>query len=585
MSPQINPIAVVLEYREVYDRPADLEGLISLVRDLQPEDSVRLLCQMNADFRLTKREKEAIAKTQQEIAGGLLSDETIARMKARFGKEHLADRPVFHSAQILNVIRLVVEHSNGTRSPLTDESARYALGTACLMMTDLMVSDDERRAVKANDNESVSGALMTQMLGPFEVQNTATIPHAVYRSRILFRELLGKQPILDRIKKQYNGFDFEREFLGITGIPLDRWIVLVEMFHAFLSHYLDENRVRHNEFLCIDRLEFPKGSTIPQADLDAALWTLSTTPGEFRNALKEGGTADWRFDSVPFRSRPLIELHPGKYYCSDLGLLAEKIHSGVFWAIHDGLSKADRYMLSGSWGILFEEYVNWFLSERSFKDFSFWSAPTWAAGGECLDGAFLKDNVFIPMEYKGGFLLRGAKYSGDRGLLEAELETKIVKGCKQLARKIEALFHYRPEHRKNLAKLPLHHVTRIVPLLVVQDSVLGAPLVNWKLNNCFNEVLDRALLRADVRVDSLNVVGIRELETMAESAEAGTFDLFAGLQLRCYSDPEMRSNLHNFLMSRPGYGEGRSARIKALVDQQLRETKEYAFGSKAQTAS
>jgi hypothetical protein len=237
-------------------------------------------------------------------------------------------------------------------------------------------------------------------------------------------------------------------------------------------------------------------------------------------------------------------------------------------------------MLSAAWGILFEEYVNWFLSERRFKDFSFWPRPQWSDGTEALDGAFMRGTVFMPMEYKGGFLLRQARYSGDVGAFEAELESKTVKGCKQLARKIGALFHKRPEDRKTLRNIDLTHIMRIVPLLVVQDHILGGPLVNWTINKRFSELLDRDLLRPEVNVDALNVVGIRELETMAESAEAGEFDLFHGLQLKCYEDPEMVLNLHNFLCDQPGYGEGKSSRITSLLDEQLKETMEYLFGKK-----
>jgi hypothetical protein len=578
MRSQLQPVATFIEYREICDRPANIQELISLISDLDAADSAKLLCQMNADFRLTKRDKEAMGKMQQDIAGGLLSDETIGRLKERFGKAHMADRPIFHPAQMLNILRLLVENSKGTRSPLNEASARYALGDACLMMSDLMMTDHERTAVKSGDRDSISRALMVQMLGPFEVQNPSAIQHVAYRSRIMFRELLQKEAVLARIR-QYQGFNFESEFSRITSVALRHWLSLMLAFHAYLMHYRDKDGVtRHPEFLAIDRLEFRRDTPILQEDMDAVLRTVSTTLDDFRYMLQTNGAGDWRFDSIPFRNKPLVELQPGKFYCFDMGLLVEKIHSGVYWTIHDGLSQAERFGLSGAWGILFEEYVNWFLGERQFKDFLFWRFPKWSDGGECFDGAFMRNGVLMPMEYKGGFLLRGARYSGDQALFERELESKIVKGCKQLARNIEALFNRRTGYRKALESVPSDHVTRVVPLLVVQDHILGGPLVNWQLNERFNKLLDRATLRPGVTVDALNVVGIRELETMAESAEAGTFDLFGGLQYRCYADPEMRSNLHNFLLDRPGYGEGKSTRIKAILDQQYSETIEYLFG-------
>ena len=101
----------------------------------------------------------------------------------------------------------------------------------------------------------------------------------------------------------------------------------------------------------------------------------------------------------------------------------------------------------------------------------------------------------------------------------------------------------------------------------MQDHILRGPLVNWHINGLFNSLLDRTQLRSDVVVDPLNLVGIHELESMVESAEGGHFDLLHGLQLRCFRDPDMRrSELHNFLMTVPGYGEGKSERVEKILD-------------------
>jgi hypothetical protein len=63
------------------------------LRDLDREQTVRLLCQINADLRLGERDRGPAAKLQQEICAGFLDDETIDRFKKRFGPVHLADRP------------------------------------------------------------------------------------------------------------------------------------------------------------------------------------------------------------------------------------------------------------------------------------------------------------------------------------------------------------------------------------------------------------------------------------------------------------------------------------------------------------
>jgi len=564
-------------YKDVFDRTPAISELQSLLQDLSRVEAVSVLSQLNAGLRLVKREREAAAKLQQDLAGAFFDDETIHRFKERFGPVHMGDRPVFHAPQVLNVIRLVVQHSTGSEDPATDTTARYKLGTACLMMNDLMVTAEEEAVIASNaPEEQRMRALMTQMFGPFEVVNTAAITHIIYRSRIMFHVLLNDKRVVDRITGECEGFDFAEEFSRIAGLPLSHWLFLVFGFYAYLSHYLTPDGTRHPEFLAIDRTKFRGESRITEFDFGAVLRTLSIQVEELEAMLEQPGPTDWRFDFVPFRSRPLVEIRPDKFVCPDIGFLIEKMHSGVYWAIFDGLSKVGRWKLFKAWGILFEEYVNWFLSERRFE---FEPRPRWADGSECFDGAISAGVSFVPMEYKGGFLKVGARYSGMTAPLESDLDLKIGEGCQQLARKIETLFNADPRKRKELRDIPLTSVTRVIPVLVVQDHILRGPFINWLLNKNFNNLLDRAQLRAGVTVDSLNVVGIHELETMAESTDGGQFDMLQGLQLRCFRDPEMRSELHNFLMMIPGYGEGKSERVENILEKQWKKIEQYMFGT------
>ncbi len=182
------------------------------------------------------------------------------------------------------------------------------------------------------------------------------------------------------------------------------------------------------------------------------------------------------------------------------------------------------------------------------------------------------------MEYKGGFLKLEARYSGDVKAFKTDLLLKIGKGCKQLANKIESVFHIKPAMRRRVVEFSSEGITRVVPVLVVQDQILRSPLVNWTLNKHFNSLLDRSILRPGITVDSLTVASIHEIETMAESAEGGSFDILKGLQLRCFRDPDMSSDLHNFLFGLPGYGKGKTARYQQIFDQHWSEMKTFMFG-------
>jgi hypothetical protein len=577
---RMDPIAVYLMYRELFDRTPVLSELPPLISGLDCAETVGMFCQMNADLRLSKRKPEALASVQQQWAGFMFDDETIRRMKQRLGTAHMADRPVFESPQILNIMKLVIQNSAGDLNPGICDDERYKLGTACLMMNDLFLTEREKEELSSGTREDKMRAITTQTLGTFELINTSAITHVIYRSRIMFKELLAQSAVVNRIKNGCAGFDFEEEFARIVGMPITHWIFLLFAFYAYLASYVAEDGSNRLEYLSIDRKNYRGTSRISSAQLEIVLRAISCNLSDFRDLLEEQRPTDWRFDFVPFRSKPLVEVVTDKFVCPDIGFLIEKMHSGVFWAINDGLSRSDRLKLFSAWGILFEEYVNWFLGNCHFKQpLLFLPAPKWSDGTECFDGALVQDSRFVPMEYKGGFLRVEARYSGDLAAFEQDLDLKIGKGCDQLAGKIEALFDKEAHKRRTLSAVPLTHVTRVVPVLVVQDQILRSPFVNWWLNRRFNQSLARTQLRPCVTIEPLNVVSVSELETMAESAEGGTFDILHGLQLRCLRDPEMQSDLHNFLLDIPGYEKGKSPKIEKILADQWTEIEQFIFGS------
>jgi hypothetical protein len=285
-------------------------------------------------------------------------------------------------------------------------------------------------------------------------------------------------------------------------------LALFDLSYLRVPDSLQEGSIRNHQHLGIDRTVFRGQSKITADELDAFLRTMALPFQKFKELLAAKRPVDWRFDFTPFKGKPLVELHPNKYFCTDLGFLMEKMHGGVYWTLFDAMR--DRRTLFQAWGILFEEYVNWFLSDRKFHASAiFYPSPEWPDGSECFDGAFLQDSRFMPMEYKGKVLKLEARYSGDPAAFESDVDLKIVEGCDQLAWKIEALFANDQTKRRNLKRIPLKQITRVVPVLVVQDHILRGPLVNWRLNQRFNEILDRGAIRPSVTVEPLNVVGIR----------------------------------------------------------------------------
>jgi hypothetical protein len=120
-------------------------------------------------------------------------------------------------------------------------------------------------------------------------------------------------------------------------------------------------------------------------------------------------------------------------------------------------------------------------------------------------------------------------------------------------------------------------VTRILPLLVVQDHTLRAPFVNWWLNRHFRGLVSGFKLRDGLEILPLNVLNIEDLETMIESVEAGPFDFIYALKYRALRDPEMVSQFHNFMMGTRGYGEHGSKRFNEYFDKVKERIFSYIF--------
>ncbi len=60
---------------------------------------------------------------------------------------------MFLPLQILNLIQLAAQHAQGSEKPFTNISAKYRIGTASLIMSDLLMNQKEREALKSIKNQ------------------------------------------------------------------------------------------------------------------------------------------------------------------------------------------------------------------------------------------------------------------------------------------------------------------------------------------------------------------------------------------------------------------------------------------------
>jgi len=520
-----------------------------------------------------------LAEVQGFFIAAHSDDEMLCRLKMRFPFAMCDERPVFLPHGLLNVLRLVVIHCD-PKQPIdisVDESVRYAIGRACLMMNDLLLNEAEHEALFAGTADDKRISLMVQMLAGFEIANPPKAHHVMPRMHVIFRILLKNESIRARIMKKCHGFDINLEFAKRVGMPLERWLFVV---FAIYSYFLNcgDARAPNPNYLEVNPEKFRGDSGISKEDFEIVLDTIATPMADLK-AVMSAETTDPRYDFVSFRSKPLFTIDEGRILPADLAFLVEKCHAGVHWTIHDALQNDRRELLFNAWGLLFEEYVHWlFEGMKTNLSLNYVRSPLWInTGDESFDGMFLRETVLVPMEYKGGFLAREARYSGSAGPFLNQLNKKFTPGCYQLADKIGALFAENPAKRRRLEDVTLDHVETILPVLVLQDHILRVPFLNWYMNQRFQERLAPLRLRPEVIVRPLTIIQIHDLESVMHAIEHDDFDFISAINDRITMDTLGLSDIMDWFRQYEKFGHGPSPRLKEIVEDVSRDSFSYLF--------
>lgn len=568
-------------YSDLFDREPTMDELVDLLRGIPIRHAIYTLSFLNLCLRVAMQDAtQSFGKVQEKMLATYLDDECLDLLKQRFPRERCEDRPVFLPECLLNVMRVVIAYGDPEPLPFIeeDERIRYLIGRACLMVNSLLVSGEQAEALRSGTKDDQRIELMTQWLSSFELANPQKADHLIPRLEIMYRTLLRTPEVKARITKRAKGFDFEAEFESSVGITLEHWLFVVFTFYAYFLNVgsaLDPDAT----YMMINPSIFRGESGITQEELERVLAIVSAPPKAIKEKMASVQRTDSRYDFVEFRSTPLIQLEDSKLVPTDLAFVLEKCHTGVQWALHDTLPIKMRQSLFNVWGALFEEYVHWLLiGMKTNLPVVYFPSPKWKeSGNESFDGILLKGTVMIPAEYKGGFVARDARYSGDSATFLADLDKKFAVGCKQLAEKIAAAFADEVRNRRELEDLDCSNVRNVIPLLVLQDHILRVPFVNWYLNRRFQESMGQQKIRTGVVVRPLTVLMVHDLESIVHSVESEDFDFVDALQHRTVRDPDVLSNLLEWLSQYPDFGHKPSPRIAQVLERVTRTITSFLF--------
>jgi hypothetical protein len=348
-----------LLYSELTDAKPNLAELIALLKQVPLAHGVDALSRLNLLLRysLSPSSVKSVGQAQNMFCAGYLDDELLNLAKQRFSTTRLDDKPIFLPFSTLNVLRQMLLHSDGSSLPKNedDERVRHLIGRACLMMNDLLVSEEETKRLFQGAADQRRIELIVQMMPNFELTNAAKDHHLVPRLQIMYRTLLRDDRITKRIAAQCKGFNFDTAFRDAFGIPLEKWLFIVFSVYAY---FLNGAVTEDPKYFMLDSSIFRGNSHISDKELEIVLKTISATPTELHEKILEEKVTDPRYDMVELRSKPIIQMTKDRFIPIDVALIIDKCYTGVQWILHDALPK-ERLSLFEAWGVLFEEYVHW----------------------------------------------------------------------------------------------------------------------------------------------------------------------------------------------------------------------------------
>jgi hypothetical protein len=575
--------AEYITYRELFDRVPETTEVSDIFAGLNGFSTVLLASRLNIMFRQSvSSEKDGdFREFQQWFAAAFLDSETRQRLAARFASQNPERRPVCHPQQLMNVIRLALFSGEGKEDARPDisQTHRHQLGTACLMISDMLVTEAEGIEIQTGTTDERRRKLMTYMLAALEISKPTPFRNLLFRSYATYKIALQDPQLLKTINQECKGLDFEKKFEEVVGTPLMGWLSLIFGVHMALTRYGREDFIKKPETLIVNRRVLLQNPTLSQAQVDDFFDTISTEFEQLKVEIRKTRPVDERLDLVPFKAKPLLQTQPDNYACVDLSLVSEKLHNGPYFVLSNRLNERERENVFKAWGFIFETYVNWLLKSFDGKHFAaLYTDTRWEDGDKSFDAVFIKKRMVVVMEFKSGFLRQDARYSNDVTNFMTDLDTKFGVGCKQLARDIAALF---PEKkaRGKLSGVPIpSNAEWVMPVMVVQDLMLETPFVNYFLNQHFQSVRTQFTVSSRVEVLPLNLIQITNLESLAEMADALNMDVIAALHRRCRKDPLMEIELPDYFSGLPEAKLScRSKKFQAVFEQCFEEMSAFLF--------
>ena len=406
----------------------------------------------------------------------------VANLVAAACKRSSDIRGFYHRQQLLLVCKETIRVcEQAGRNPL---ELRYwgGLGLALLMANDLL----PKRIVHPTEYRSQLISVIAELIPVGEASGYFRPINKIVRTGLMLWRFL---PV--------NDLSINDAFERATHVSIPVYQALT---FAALTRYadlsLEKYRSTPGDFLLLEK--WFSTVALSAAEKSAFLNEVSGSAEELRRDIDKPNSP--LLDFTVFRKKPVFR-DGDVHFVIDPAFLAEKAESGVFWSILAGLEPAQRLPFHSMWGVAFERYINWLISESiDGKRNVLHTNPKFEDNDneEVCDSIVLCDDSALFIEAKSGIFTAESKYCTNAERLRDEIEEKLVakRGASQLARSIALVFHKKAPRR--VANIDLSRVTKVFPVVITRDDIGSALGINRYLADRFRELLQRRQLRTKV---------------------------------------------------------------------------------------
>lgn len=314
-----------LTYSNVYGYTMPLSQLLENVRRLNKREALILLSKINifvASVGVTNRD------LQNHLRKNLFGKQTEQQVLVK----QLANRSyvLFFERQILNLMKyILLECSNEVDTNFDDITQRENLGLCLLGISDYL-DETKTDQIGVSKSRDKNPALLVKPIlkGLFEGDKE----HSQY---MLARYYLVWVKLTDEVRGLE--LDVKKKFKEITQLEVDSYIYLgLSILSQWFS--LNPSNFSHDKTGINMQIYF-KNSLVPKEYRDKMFDLLTLKIDDFEHRYKEELqiTTNPAYSFMTFKQKPLLALDDGFVICLSMRFLEQKISSGIYWIIADGL--------------------------------------------------------------------------------------------------------------------------------------------------------------------------------------------------------------------------------------------------------